>query len=90
MLEISSELMAALCCSHELVIDSLSAFLVAGGAPPLPARVGPHPHARTAPPARLLLPQRPSEPPARGNRPEAGRAPARSAWGWGPKRINRS
>src|ERR1044071_4552470 len=26
-------------------------YFVAGGAPPPPARVGPHPHAKTAPPA---------------------------------------
>ena len=27
-------------------------YLIAGGAPPPPARVGPHPHAKSRPPAR--------------------------------------
>src|SRR5262245_31083430 len=30
-------------------------YLVAGGAPPPPARVGPHPHAKSGPPARRYL-----------------------------------
>src|SRR5262245_13082571 len=32
-----------------------SALFLAGGAPPPPARVGPHPHAKSGPPARRFL-----------------------------------